>query len=250
MLNESSEADAPAFSAKQPSWAYILRNLTYAGIAFILPQFIVGVLFWAYAQSKGIANIDNWLRGSYVNAVYILIAELMTIGVLWRFMKSVSMTKADIKLKKPTLKAIVIGIIGFVIYLALTTAAFVVAGKLIPGFNPDQSQELGFDTSGRGLAAVAMFVGLVILVPVAEELLFRGFLYRSLRSKFHIAVSAIFVSVLFGVAHGQWNVGLDTAMVSLVMIWAIERSDNLWSSITMHMIKNGLAFYYLFFLSR
>ena len=58
--------------------------------------------------------------------------------------------------------------------------------------------------------------------------------------------SALFVSSVFGLVHGQWNVALDTFVLSMVMIALYEKTNNLWASVLLHGIKNFIAFMALF----
>ena len=90
------------------------------------------------------------------------------------------------------------------------------------------------------------FVALVILAPVTEELIFRGFLYGKLRSRLSAIPAIILVSVLFGVLHGQWNVGIIVGLMSVFMCLAREITGTIYAGILLHMIRNGVAFYVLY----
>ena len=61
-------------------------------------------------------------------------------------------------------------------------------------------------------------------------------------------------SITFGLAHLwvgpdtplQWAVAVDTFTLSLVMCAAREYTGAIWVPMMMHMMKNGIAFYFLF----
>lgn len=112
----------------------------------------------------------------------------------------------------------------------------------------DQAQEIGFSRDASGLDAVAAFLGLVVFASVAEELLFRGYLHQKLKALTNIHVSAVVTSFLFGLAHWQLNVAIDTFVLSLVTIYALEEHDNVLSAIAIHALKNGYAFLFIFVL--
>jgi len=98
---------------------------------------------------------------------------------------------------------------------------------------------------------VLAFIGLVVLPPIAEEMLFRGFLYRGLAKRLPKILSALITSGLFALLHFQWNVSLDVFVLSLVLIALYEKTKNLWVCVGLHAIKNGIAFLALFvFVSR
>jgi membrane protease YdiL (CAAX protease family) len=90
------------------------------------------------------------------------------------------------------------------------------------------------------------FVTLVVLAPIAEETLFRGYLYGKLKGHVPAIIAAIATSLLFGVAHMQWNVGIDVFILSLVLCGLRSLTGSIWSGILVHMIKNAIAFYFLF----
>jgi hypothetical protein len=115
----------------------------------------------------------------------------------------------------------------------------------IPGFNANQSQNIGYQGIA-GTQLILAFVGLVVLPPLAEEMLFRGFLYRGLASRWPKVVAALVTSGLFGLVHFQWNVSIDVFVLSLVMIALYEKTENLWVCVGLHAIKNSLAFLTLF----
>ena len=96
---------------------------------------------------------------------------------------------------------------------------------------------------GDGLdgLALALLLGAVI-VPFAEELFFRGYLYAGLRQPWGPVVAALVSSVLFALLHLTPSVLLPIFCMSLVLTWLYERSDSLWPSIALHGSINGLAF--------
>ncbi len=96
------------------------------------------------------------------------------------------------------------------------------------------------------LAALVM----VALAPLLEELLFRGVLFRSLRSQCGIAPALIMQAVAFGLFHadqgrGSGNVGLVAILstVGLVLgVIAHRAQGRLGAAIVAHGLHNGLAF--------
>lgn len=119
----------------------------------------------------------------------------------------------------------------------------------LPWYKYDQVQDLGFNVN-QGGGLILVFIALVVLPPLGEEVIFRGILYPGLKTKYKKFLSALITSVLFGLAHFQWNVGLDTFVLSLVMIFALEKHRSLWLPIGLHAIKNLVAFLTIFVFSR
>jgi exosortase E/protease (VPEID-CTERM system) len=95
--------------------------------------------------------------------------------------------------------------------------------------------------------------GFALIVPIAEELTFRGYLHRALAARrFETSAPGAFTwaaflitSLLFGAMHGRWLAG---ALAGAAFALALYRSKTLAAPIAAHMAANGLiAAYALFF---
>lgn len=144
------------------------------------------------------------------------------------------------------------GIVVYFILAAILLSIF----SIFPWFNAEQAQNIGFNTNLYGFERMLAFLTLVVVAPIAEELIFRGYLYGKMREKFSqvtseiwsVIISSLLVSVVFGVVHMQWNVGVNVFAMSLVACALREYTGTIYAGILLHMIKNGLAFYFLFVL--
>ncbi len=134
---------------------------------------------------------------------------------------------------------------AFVIYFLTTIVVSLLAG-LVPGFDVEQAQEVGFDDITTTGGYIMAFVGLVVLPPLFEELLFRGYLFGRLRKYVGFWVTTIVTSLAFGFVHGQWNVGVDTFVLSIFLCFLREYTGAIWAPMLLHAMKNGLAYFFLF----
>lgn len=140
-----------------------------------------------------------------------------------------------------------LGLVGFVPYLLLAVAFTAAVSQLIPGFDIAQEQDTGFNAIFSRVDMVLAFLALVVVAPIVEELLFRGYLYSALRERrVPVWLTWLLVSALFGLAHGQWNVGLNVFALSLVMCAFRHYTGSIWAGVILHMAKNGIAFYFLY----
>lgn len=151
----------------------------------------------------------------------------------------------------PTWTDLALAPVGLVATIAFGTALIYLAGLLFPSLDLTQSQDLaGFENLITGLDRTLAFFSLVVIAPVAEELIFRGWLYGKLRaklpSKLSLPLAMLIVSVLFDLVHGQWNVGLTVFAMSLVSCTFREITGTAYAGILLHMLKNGVAFVLLF----
>lgn len=145
----------------------------------------------------------------------------------------------------PTFVDIGLAPIGYVAY-AILANVLTAAMSVFEWFNKNQAQDVGFGyfitTGDRVMAMIA----LVLVAPIAEEILMRGWLYGKLRTKLGAVSATLLVSVLFGALHGQWNVGVATFALSVVMCSLREVTGTIWSGILLHMLSNGIAFYIMY----
>lgn len=154
----------------------------------------------------------------------------------------------------PKLSDLGYGVLASVIYAALAIATLILVKIFIPAVDTDQKQILGFESVAGPVALAFVFISLVIIPAVVEEIMIRGFLYSGLRTKLPKIASTLIASAIFGLAHLQlgsgapplWVVAIDTFVLSVVLITLRERTGSLWAGMMVHAIKNGLAFYILF----
>lgn len=155
----------------------------------------------------------------------------------------------------PTMLELIVAPLAYVVYIIIAGVIMAVA---VYTFTVDIKQPQALPFSQGMLITqwqlVLAFGVMVVLAPVAEELLFRGYLYGKLRNSFPAWLAIFVTSVAFGVAHLwggegvslQWAVAIDTFAISLVMCLAREYTGAIWVPMMIHMIKNGIAFYLLF----
>jgi membrane protease YdiL (CAAX protease family) len=227
----------------------------FVGIgAFFAAQVIAGIVLLIYYYASGTTEENLQDNPVVLQFFTVLIVEAATIWLLWLFMRGRKVRWPDIGLVKPRFRDAGYAVVGYIIYFALLIAATQLASKYIPGFDLEQEQELGFDKATTGGSLWLIFISLVILPPIVEEIVARGFLYTGLRTKLPVISAALITSALFGLAHlagGEggtmiWAAVLDTFVLSLILCGLREKTGSLWAPISVHMFKNALAFAVLF----
>lgn len=208
--------------------------------SFIGSQYLVSVIVFALAYFGVVGQYDS-VVGSFIFRLAVYVVMVTIIGaVVWYRYRKLTLNEAGIP-HLPEWSDIGLSIAGAIVYVLASTIALTFAAK-IPGFNTDQPQDLGF-THLFGSDLIVAFVVLVVLTPLFEEAIFRGFLYGRLRGlRFPWWLSAITVSLLFGLAHMQWNVGVDVFFLSMVACTLREMTGSIWAGVLIHTAKNFLAF--------
>lgn len=80
-----------------------------------------------------------------------------------------------------------------------------------------------------------------VLVPLTEELLFRGLLYAWLR-RWGVPLAVVASALVFGLFHGFSVVFFTAAFLGAISALLYEKSGSLWPSVVMHSLNNALAF--------
>ena len=239
--------DATQLHAQKPSK---LQLRTMLGGLLGWTALLVAAFFGAqYVVSYVIIGLMHlgmvWSETSVVSTlsfrVYVYVVMALIIGVVaWYRYRKLSFEQVGLQ-RLPRWGDIGLSLAGVIVYMLVSTTALTLASN-IPGFSPDQAQNLGL---GRlfGNDLILGFFVLVVLTPLFEEAIFRGFLYGRLRNlQFPWWLSSLVVSVLFGVAHMQWNVGVDVFFLSMVACVLREMTGSIWAGVLLHMMKNFLAF--------
>jgi membrane protease YdiL (CAAX protease family) len=254
-------ANAPApmsTSIKKPFFkgdptTTILATLGVFFISQIFAAILVGLYpaVQDWTDTEATAWLTNSIAGQFF---YVLFAEIFAIAFVFQLLKIAKVTKAHIGLIKPRLKDFGYALITYGLYFVTYLAIILIARETVPSLNVDQEQQIGFESAYTGVQLFMTFMSLVILPPLAEEIMFRGFLFTSLRAKLRLRYAIILTSLLFGIAHLQfgadapllWVAGIDTFILSCFLCYLRERTGSLWPSIFLHAIKNSVAFMLLF----
>lgn len=80
-----------------------------------------------------------------------------------------------------------------------------------------------------------------IVAPFAEEFLFRGIIYNTLKKKMSIRWAIIIQAILFGVFHFNLVQGTYATLLGLVFGYVTYKTKSLWPAIIIHMINNLVA---------
>lgn len=88
---------------------------------------------------------------------------------------------------------------------------------------------------------LAVFFTAVIVAPVAEELIFRGYFYGVCKQYFGFVASILSTSLLFAAIHGHVPSFLGLFFLGVVMAVLREKYQTVWIPVIMHAIFNGVT---------
>ena len=156
----------------------------------------------------------------------------------------------------PTVADVGIGIMSILPYLVLSGIVLWFGMEVLNIINPEVGQQIPFQNLSLRIEYVVAFITLVIMAPLAEEILFRGYFLGRLSEKTGKWVAMLITALVFGLMHLpafsetgivlQWSAAIDTFAMGLVVGALRNLSGSIWAGVVLHALKNGVAFYFLF----
>lgn len=215
-------------------------------VAVVIIAVEYAVTFGLYfLLGKDLLTTPVWM--TIANALIYALALFLITWAPVKFFKKKKLSRKDLGLAAlPTWADLGLAPVGFIVYLILASV-LVAIFQNFSFFDAEQAQELGYNMLNSGFDRIVAFLALCIIAPIAEELIFRGWLYAKLREaipgkKLSLVFSILLVSLLFGILHGQWNVGINVFAMSLVLCALREVTGTVYSGILLHILKNTVAF--------
>ena len=252
----SDDFSSPAAIKKQPVFSTAFQAILLGLLLYLVPPTIASIVLVLALQATGMSgsDIEVWFQdATLAQFLYVAITESLVIAALIFLVRFAKIKIKDIGIRKPALSHIQYVIGGFMLYYVVYIVIAVIVSRLT-NINLDQEQEIGFNTDVSGGSLLLAGLSLVILPPLVEEILFRGYLYNRLRQVLSFAWSAFILSLLFGAAHLQlgsgnsplWIAAIDTFILSLVLVYIREKTGTIWAGVAIHALKNAVAFVVLF----
>lgn len=238
---ESEPVEAPqAWSVWQSFWVSLS--------VFFAPQFAILVPVTAVMMAAGHESLEAtfdayepWL----VNTLAALFVTALGGLILHTFIKTRG-GLAALGFKRTNIDDMVTVLPVFFGYFLTIAGVFTLISVYLPSVDLDQTQSTGFEDGQQSIELIAAFFTLVILAPIYEEALFRGFAFQGVAKRYGYWPAAIVTSGLFGLAHMQLNVGIDTFVLGMFASWLVWHTKSIWPAIALHMIKNILAYLFIF----
>jgi uncharacterized protein len=131
-------------------------------------------------------------------------------------------------------------LVAYLVYIALGAVWGLIVDIDAQDSLPDS---LGVDESTAALVAVCVLV--TVIAPIAEEILFRGFIYGALRNWRGPWPAALATGIVFGAIHAGGTEAVflvPLAILGFMLCVLRERTGSLLPCIALHAINNGLAF--------
>lgn len=239
--NRTSE---PSKDLGSPAWV-----IGYVLVIFVLSQFVAALIVQSAAAlitHSDAVSLDNSVPAQFV---YVLLAEGLSIALVLYALRLRRLPPSTIGLgRRPNPSDLRRGLVGFGIFYGLLIVSSIILSTIFPELNKG-TQDVGFNNLNTGLQSALAFVALVFLPPLGEEVLVRGYLYSGLRARLRYVPAMLVTSLLFGAAHlatgdsgALWSAGVNTFILSLVLVYLRETTGALYAGMLVHMLNNLIAF--------
>jgi membrane protease YdiL (CAAX protease family) len=107
------------------------------------------------------------------------------------------------------------------------------------GAADEQAAVTMFREGDDPVALGLMVLAAVIVAPVCEEIIFRGYLYPVAKKYAGSTVAALFSALVFAGAHGNVAAMLPLFVFGLVLVAVYEHTGSIWAPISVHLLFNG-----------
>jgi membrane protease YdiL (CAAX protease family) len=214
----------------------------FAFVGFLAALLCTVVAVGLIAVFAGIDSDDNTPE---LVIVATLVQSVFFVGVALVFARSVAPPRTwHFGLRRsPLWRTVGWAALGMLSYYVLTA----VYGAIVdPQAEQDVTDSLGADDSTIGLIAAGVMI--VVVAPFVEELFFRGFFYRALRTRYPMLLAALIDGLVFGLIHYNFE-GTDMllilpplAFLGLMFCLVYEKTGTLWSVVGLHALNNAIAF--------
>lgn len=132
---------------------------------------------------------------------------------------------------------VVLTIVGFLIFNAAWSAALEVSTK------EKLLEQLGANETALLLVLSALLT--TVVAPIAEETLFRGYIFSALAKWRGWVRAALITGLLFGAVHAFSAPEVDLvplAVLGFALCWLYVKTGSLYTCIAAHSLNNSLAF--------
>ncbi len=232
-----------------PIFQPILIFLVYFALqAIIIPAFIYGGIAWQTGENVDFVAIPLYQQ------VWINIASMVLVTpVIWLFAFFLNPMHMRQLTKGSTLANLAAGIKMWFVAFPLSLLLGLLMNGIVEGlFHPievDQVAVQHFKMSfGHPWQFGLSIVGIVLAVPIAEELVFRGFLQVWLRQRISALWAIFLTSMVFSTFHysslyGWNNLTLlpQLFLLSCFLGVLFEYRQNIWAPIGLHSIFNFVS---------
>jgi membrane protease YdiL (CAAX protease family) len=232
----------PPLAPGIPIWPYRKLDLIFAGLII----FVFGSLGLATASADS-SEIEYTSSALVTSIIFQLMMAALAIGfVFWRIHPSAwlglrwrNWTLQNrllwLFLATPIITGLLLG--GMVVLHALNYMQWMES----LGVEPIQDSVKVLQQSKDTVILVLMSVAAVIVAPVCEEIIFRGYLFGVAKKFAGTGIAVVCSGIIFAAAHGNLTALLPLTFVGMALAVVYDHTKSIWAPIAVHFCFNGFT---------
>ena len=209
------------------------------GVLYLLFQQFL--LPWLLSYLLGLLPFN--VSSAVLNLLYFLINFIMVLWIFSSFLK-----RSWNAVPKQILRILGISLVAFALYWVSNMALSALYSLIAPSFSNLNDASVAM-LAGTNIYIMAL--GTVVLVPIVEEVLFRGVLFGAFPSRWRVA-AYIVSATAFALVHVLGYIGgadlltlalcfLQYIPAGLCLAWAYDASGSIFAPVLIHTVINALG---------
>jgi membrane protease YdiL (CAAX protease family) len=227
-----------------PPWGFVGTVLwgVLGFVAWFVAQMIVVIVLLTWHGSADATEIQRLATDAMTLAAVTIVASPAWIGIAAIAARWKRWQVADyMALVLPRRRELIFAIGCLVVVLVtFDLVTYALGREVIPRFMID-----AYLSAKTPIAVVLLFVAIVIVAPICEEIAFRGFLFRGLADSFvGVAGAIVLTATGWALMHVQydWFVISQIFLLGVMFGWLRWATGSTLLTIILHMIANFSAF--------
>lgn len=227
-------------------WRLITPELVYFGIIYLVNT-AMGV-YWAYSTMENYISAD---QGIDINALTAALMEwlisnamlLQTIGAFIAVFFLLRMYFKDYKKRRFVFDKSSVGAGQWVLLIPAGMFA-ALAGNMLMNLTDFAAESEGFQEAEQMLfsgSLIVQIIGIGIVIPICEELVYRGLIYMRMRQYMNVNASIVFSSLIFGFIHGNIVQAIYSFLIGILFAYVYEKYGSLKAPMAAHISANMLS---------
>lgn len=166
------------------------------------------------------------------NTVATSLGGFITLAIIYKFCGEGKNIAYIYKLKRIKLKDILyIILMGIALSIVLSILIDFLT-QLFPSYE-EVSNRITSQTS-----SILNIMCIVVLVPIYEEIIFRGIIFNHLKENYKIGIAIVVQALVFGIEHGNIVQSIYTFILGIVLALMYMYFNSIYANIMLHMIFN------------
>ena len=234
-------------------WMKKLKSLGFAVIYLLIPivlqltlsamiSFHIVAVRLLHGVEYDADKLEAWISSAQINMILIMLVNatiIVGVGIWYWYLRKVHQPVKETGRYRRILSPQAIVTILFSAFASqfVCNILMSVFQNLFPAIYADY-MKLADTMSLKTMPAPAMIAIVGIFGPIAEELVFRGMVFRTLRKGFPFAVAALLSGICFGIYHMNWVQGVYASCLGVVLAFVYERTRSILGAVLFHMFFN------------